>query len=150
MNDMDTTDPQDVAGAEVYAVVTDQVLDEQAVREAVTAPDCGAVVVFAGIVRDHDEGRGVQALDYSAHPQAESFLARCVAEESASTGVRLAASHRVGPLQIGDAALIAAAASPHRAEAFAALAHLVDRIKAEVPIWKRQHFRDGESTWVGL
>jgi molybdopterin synthase catalytic subunit len=71
-------------------------------------------------------------------------------EETARTGVRLAAVHRVGSLAIGDAALVTVAASPHRGEAFDALEHAVDRIKAEVPIWKRQHFTDGESSWVGL
>ncbi|MCW2287249.1 molybdopterin synthase subunit MoaE [Leucobacter luti] len=125
-------------------------IDEAQIRAAVDAADCGALVMFHGIVRDHDGGRGVNALDYRAHPDAERFIADCVASESERTGLRLAAVHRIGSLAIGDAALVAAAAAPHRAEAFAAIERLVERIKQEVPIWKRQHFGDGASEWVGL
>lgn len=133
-----------------YARVAEEPIDEKAVRDAVFADDCGATVIFLGVIRDHDGGQGVRALDYSAHPEAERFLAQIVAEQTAKTGVRMAAVHRVGGLEIGDAALVAAAASAHRAEAFAAIEELVERIKAEVPIWKRQHFTAGTSEWVGL
>ena len=92
-----------------------------AVREAVDAPECGAVVVFHGVIRDHDGGKHVRALDYSAHPDAERLLAEVVADEQRRTGLRLAAVHRIGALRIGDAALVAAASAPHRAEAFAAI-----------------------------
>lgn len=136
--------------APLLARVVDGPIDEVAIRAAVDAADCGALVMFHGIVRDHDGGRGVSALDYQAHPEAERFIAECVASESERTGLRLAAVHRVGALQIGDPALVAAAAAPHRAEAFAAIEQLVERIKREVPIWKRQHFGDGPSEWVGL
>ena len=125
-------------------------IDDAQIRAAVDAADCGALVMFHGIVRDHDGGRGVNALDYRAHPDAERFIADCVASESERTGLRLAAVHRIGSLAIGDAALVAAAAAPHRAEAFAAIERLVERIKQEVPIWKRQHFGDGASEWMGL
>ena len=133
-----------------HAMITSEVIDEAAIRAAVDAAECGALVMFHGIVRDHDGGRGVAALDYRAHPEAERFLAECVASESERTGLRLAAAHRVGELRIGDAALVAAASAPHRDEAFAAIERLVERIKAEVPIWKRQHFAAGASEWVGL
>ncbi|MBK0420819.1 molybdenum cofactor biosynthesis protein MoaE [Leucobacter sp. CSA2] len=135
---------------ELLAIVTDAPIDEAAIRDAVEAPECGALVMFHGIVRDHDGGRGVTALDYRSHPEAERLLAECVAAEVARTGLRLAAAHRVGALRIGDAALVAAASAAHRAEAFAAIEQLVERIKREVPIWKRQHFEAGESEWVGL
>ncbi|GAA1787180.1 molybdenum cofactor biosynthesis protein MoaE [Leucobacter iarius] len=133
-----------------FARITDAPIDEAAVRAAVEAAECGAVVMFHGIVRDHDGGRGVLALDYRAHPDAERFIAECVASEAAASGLRLAAVHRVGELRIGDAALVAAASAPHRAEAFAAIERLVERIKHQVPIWKRQHFADGVTEWVGL
>ena len=132
------------------ARITDRVIDEAEIRSAVEAEECGALVFFHGIVRDHDGGRGVRALDYRSHPEAERFIAECVTSEQERTGVRLAAVHRVGALRIGDAALVAAASAPHRAEAFAAVERLVERIKHEVPIWKRQHFSDGVSEWVGL
>lgn len=135
---------------EIHAYVTDEVIDEAAVRAAVDAPDCGATVVFYGVIRNHDGGEDVSALDYSAHPEAERFLRELVAEEQTNSGLRLAAVHRIGSLSIGDAALVAAASAAHRGEAFAAIERLVERIKHEVPIWKRQHFAAGTSEWVGL
>lgn len=117
---------------------------------AVEAADCGAVVGFSGVVRDHDGGRAVAALGYSAHPEAErvfNALMDCVADDF--PGTRLWAQHRVGDLQIGDPALVCAVAAAHRGLAFEACSALVDRIKAEVPIWKEQFFADGGSEWVG-
>ena len=96
------------------------------------------------------EVKRFSALEYQAHPDAERFLETCCQEVAASTGLPVAAIHRVGHLEIGDLALVAAVAAPHRAEAFAACAELVERIKHEVPIWKRQHFANGVSEWVGL
>ncbi|UOQ58848.1 molybdenum cofactor biosynthesis protein MoaE [Leucobacter allii] len=139
-----------MTATERLARISEEPIDERAVRDAVEAAECGAVVMFHGIVRDHDGGRGVRALDYRAHPDAERFIADCVDSESARSGLRLAAVHRVGALRIGDAALVAAASAPHRAEAFDAVERLVERIKREVPIWKRQHYADGVSEWVGL
>ncbi|PFG33820.1 molybdenum cofactor biosynthesis protein MoaE [Sanguibacter antarcticus] len=139
--------------AVTVASVTGDVLDASAVETieaSVEAAECGAVVTFRGVVRDNDSERAVTGLDYEAHPQAQEFLARCCADVARETGLRVAAVHRVGELRIGDVALVAAVSSGHRAEAFAACSALVDRIKVEVPIWKRQHFTDGVSEWVGL
>lgn len=138
-----------IAPTPFSAIVADPI-DEVAVRRSVGADESGAVVMFVGVVRDHDAGRNVRALDYRAHPDAERFLADCVAAENARTGLKLSAVHRVGELEIGDSALVVAAASAHRPEAFAAVEDLVVRIKREVPIWKRQHYSDGVSEWVGL
>ncbi|QCQ91905.1 molybdenum cofactor biosynthesis protein MoaE [Rhodococcus sp. SGAir0479] len=135
---------------DVLAVISAEPLDPTAVDAAVAGPEHGAVVVFTGVVRDHDGGRTVSALEYQAHPDAERFLRQCCEDVSARTGLPVAAVHRVGQLTIGDLALVAAVAAPHRAEAFAACAELVERIKAEVPIWKRQRFATGVSEWVGL
>lgn len=132
------------------ARVTDSPIDERAIRLAVDAPECGAVVVFHGVIRNHDDRDGVLSLDYSAHPEAEAILADVVRAERERTGLRLAAWHRIGSLEIGDAALVAAASAAHRREAFDAIEALVERIKAEVPIWKRQHYEEGSSAWVGL
>ena len=118
-------------------------------EHAVESPTHGAVVTFAGIVRDHDEGRGVLCLSYEAHPEAPAALlasARRIAERFPE--VRVAAVHRVGDLVVGDLALACAVASAHRAAAFEACAALVDDIKATVPIWKEQSFVDGSSEWV--
>jgi molybdopterin synthase catalytic subunit len=139
-----------VTGRVGLAVVTDAVLDADAVEAAVRSDRDGAVVTFRGVIRDHDGGRDVTSLDYSAHPDAQRFLAEVCARVAERTGLAVAAAHRVGALTIGDVALVAAVAAPHRAEAFAACGELVDAVKAEVPIWKRQHFPQGPSEWVGL
>ncbi|MFD6138133.1 molybdenum cofactor biosynthesis protein MoaE [Promicromonospora sp. NPDC060271] len=133
--------------------VTQDVLDDavgRAVEAAVAAPECGAVVTFRGVVRDDDGGRDVTSLDYEAHPSATDVLQKVCQAVAAETGLRVAATHRVGHLVVGDVALVAAASAGHRKEAFEACSLLVERIKAEVPIWKRQQFTDGESEWVGL
>ncbi|OBJ70165.1 molybdenum cofactor biosynthesis protein MoaE [Mycobacterium sp. 1274756.6] len=111
----------------------------------------GAVVGFVGAVRNHDGGREVLHLEYSAHPSAQEVLAEAVAEVAAQArGVRaVAASHRIGTLHIGDAALVAAVAADHRREAFATCALLVDTIKERLPVWKHQFFADGTDEWVG-
>jgi molybdopterin synthase catalytic subunit len=111
----------------------------------------GAVVGFAGVIRDHDGGRSVIRLEYSAHPSAQDTLAEVLADVAREArGVRaLAASHRIGTLSVGDAALVAAVAADHRAAAFETCATLVDAIKARLPVWKHQFFSDGSDEWVG-
>jgi molybdopterin synthase catalytic subunit len=110
----------------------------------------GAVVGFSGVVRNHDGGRDVVRLEYSAHPLAEQTLFEVLAEvAAAATGVRaIAASHRIGTLHIGDAALVAAVAADHRGAAFETCARLVDTIKERLPVWKHQYFADGTDEWV--
>jgi molybdopterin synthase catalytic subunit len=111
----------------------------------------GAVVGFAGVVRDHDGGRTVTRLEYSGHPSAQQTLADVAAEIAADCpGVRaIAVSHRIGDLEIGDAALVAAVAADHRQAAFDTCARLVDAVKARLPVWKHQFFADGSDEWVG-
>ncbi|APX35043.1 hypothetical protein BH708_18110 [Brachybacterium sp. P6-10-X1] len=118
--------------------------------EAVTDRRCGAIVTFDGVVRDHDGGRGVVRLEYTAHPGAAAVMrevAREVAERYPDTLVALA--HRHGALEIGDSALTCAVAAPHRKQAFVACDDLVDTVKQRLPIWKHQTFDDGEAEWVG-
>ena len=102
------------------------------------------------MIRDHDHGREVLRLEYSAHPSAPDVLAAVVAEVAEqSAGVRaVAASHRIGVLEIGEAALVVAVAADHRQAAFSTCAELVDAIKARLPVWKRQFFADGTDEWV--
>jgi molybdopterin synthase catalytic subunit len=129
--------------------VTAEPLDVAAHERAVGGPRAGAVVSFAGVVRDHDHGRTVTLLEYEAHPSAEGVLREVAAEIAADPKVHaVAVSHRVGKLAVGDVALAAAVASAHRAEAFAACARLVDEVKARLPVWKRQVFADGTEEWV--
>ena len=131
---------QQTPGAVVFARVDDQPITVDECTAAVADATAGAVVSFAGVVRNHDDDRGVTWLRYSAHPTAEAELA-AVARD-------ILAAHRVGDLGIHDVALACAVASAHRAEAFAACAALVDAIKARVPIWKEQGFTDGSTEWV--
>jgi len=124
------------------------------VLSAVSDPHAGGVALFVGTVRDHTPERPdetVAELEYSAHPAALEQLekvARSIAAEHPEA--LLAAVHRVGELAVGDLAVVVAAACPHRAEAFAACRALIDTLKREVAIWKRETFRDGSHTWVGI
>ena len=124
-------------------------LDEH--LRAVASPDAGAVASFVGQVRDHDpEADGtVVSLEYSAHPEAERILTEIAARFTAD-GVRVAVSHRVGLLAVGDYALVACVSSAHRAAAFDTCRALVEAVKVELPVWKRQITGDGAHTWVGL
>ncbi|WP_324295562.1 molybdenum cofactor biosynthesis protein MoaE [Kocuria rhizophila] len=140
------------AGAVLRAGITEEPLDGELARREVADPGCGAVVGFSGVIRDHDGGRdGVTGLAYSAHPSAAQVMAEVVAGTAREhPGTRVWAEHRIGALAVGDSALEVAVAAAHRTEAFAACSALVDRIKASVPIWKRESFADGQHTWVGL
>lgn len=124
-------------------------LEVAEVLEAVEDPRAGAVNLFDGVVRNHDRGESVAHLDYSAHPTAMERL-RAVAEGVAGEYdvLGLAAVHRIGRLAIGDSAVLVAVAAAHRDQAYAASRALIDRLKAEVPIWKHQVFTDGRDEWV--
>jgi molybdopterin synthase catalytic subunit len=151
----------------VRAVLSaDPISVDQAIA-AVESDTAGAVVSFSGVVRNHDGGKAVERLSYSAHPTAHQVMAdvvaRLVAEQNAmgeeaagetSGGkagqpVRIWAAHRIGTLEIGDPALVCAVSAAHRGQAFAVCSELVDRIKEQVPIWKEQFFADGTVEWVG-
>jgi len=129
--------------------VTAEILDVAAHERAVANRAAGAVVSFAGVVRDHDDGRGVVELEYEAHPDAAAILATIAGEIAADPAVyAVEVSHRIGRLDIGDVALAAAVSTAHRAAAFSACARLVDEVKARLPVWKRQVFADGTDEWV--
>ncbi len=121
------------------------------VLAAVADDSAGGHALFVGTVRDHDDGRAVTGLGYSAHPQAAERL-RAVAERVLRDHpvVALAAAHRVGQLAVGDLAVVAAVSCAHRGDAFAACRRLVDDVKSQVPIWKHQEFADGTEQWVGI
>jgi molybdopterin synthase catalytic subunit len=110
----------------------------------------GAVCVFLGMVRDHNEGRAVVKLEYQAYASMALAEMKRIAGELAAEidGVRLAVVHRTGTLDVGDVAVVCAASAPHRGEAYRACRALIDRVKARVPIWKREHGPDG-AYWVG-
>ncbi|AUH68179.1 MULTISPECIES: molybdenum cofactor biosynthesis protein MoaE [Gordonia] len=135
----------------VLARISDVDLDVAAHVNAVAAPDAGATALFVGTVRDNDpDARGqVVELEYSAHPDSERIL-REIAERVDRPGVRIAVSHRVGRLPVGGVAIVAAVSSVHRGDAFDLDRDLVETVKAELPIWKKQIESDGSHTWVGL
>jgi molybdopterin synthase catalytic subunit len=136
------------------ATIESAVIDEAAAWDRFggrTMPtEAGALVTFAGVVRDHDGGRSVVELEYVAHPSAEQVLhatATMIAERHPRvTTVRVA--HRAGRLRVGDTALLAEVSAAHRAEAFDACRDLVEAVKADLPVWKRQVFADGTDEWV--
>ncbi|HVV84818.1 MAG TPA: molybdenum cofactor biosynthesis protein MoaE [Kofleriaceae bacterium] len=142
-----------VAGGEHarHVVLTGEPLSLDRCLAAVSGPEVGGVVTFTGLVRRHSRGVTVQRLDYEAYgPMAVKVMTElCDEIEREIAGARLAVEHRIGSLAIGDAAVVIAAAAPHRAEAFAACRALIDRLKERVPIWKKELGSDGD-VWVGL
>jgi molybdopterin synthase catalytic subunit len=125
-------------------------LDLASLVARVQAPDHGAVASFLGLVRDHQGGRRVTRLEYSAYASmAEAECSRIVTEAEARWPVRVALRHRIGTLEIGDAAVAIAAAAAHRNEAFAACRFVLEEVKRRVPIWKKEFYADGTIDWVG-
>jgi molybdopterin synthase catalytic subunit len=133
----------------MIAAISEQPLSVAEHEAAVGHVRAGATVSFCGVVRDHDHGRDVARLEYHAHPSAADVITQ-IAKEFAELPdvIDLAVSHRVGLLEVGDAALVAAVSTAHRREAFEICARLVDEVKHRLPIWKRQIFADGSDEWV--
>ena len=144
------TGPTDPAET-VLCDVREQALSVDEVLEAVRHPQCGGIALFVGVVRDHDHGAEVSALEYSAHPSVVAELRRVCEEVARRHAVtRLAAVHRTGHLEVGETAVVVAVSAAHRGEAFTACRDLIDTLKSTVPIWKHQRFGDGSDEWVGL
>ncbi|MBP2435789.1 molybdenum cofactor biosynthesis protein MoaE [Microbacterium amylolyticum] len=134
------------------ARISAEPIDLAAHLAAVDDPRMGAETSFVGRVRNHDpEAVGaVQALEYSSHPDAEQVLRGLAQRAADRTGAIIAVSHRVGRLDVGEAAVVIAVAAPHRAEAFEACRQVIEDIKRELPVWKRQIEQSGDATWKGL
>jgi molybdopterin synthase catalytic subunit len=131
------------------AYLTDRPIDPAPLLAAVRRPSDGGLALFVGVVRNENEGRAVARLDYEAYgPMAEKEMAR-IADELARLHPEAAVlmRHRVGSLEIGDVAVVVAAAAPHREQAFAACRDGIERIKARAPIWKRETGPSG-AVWV--
>ncbi len=138
----------------IHVDIRTEPLSVDALLAFVSDPTAGGTAVFLGTVRDHTPeapGQVVKGLEYEAHPEAVARL-REVAEKVAADHdvIALAVEHRVGPLLVGEAAVVVVASAAHRAEAFVACRALIDTLKNEVPIWKREGFADGSHTWVGV
>lgn len=134
----------------VYATVTEEDIDMQHLVDLVERPEAGAVLTFKGVVRNHDSGRSVNSIDYEAHPDADKVVARVAHEVAKNSGcLAIAVVHRSGHLEIGDLALGAAVSAAHRVEAFKALNEVVEQVKLQLPVWKKQQFPDGSHEWTG-
>jgi molybdopterin synthase catalytic subunit len=131
------------------AYLTDAPLDLSRMVARVDAPARGGIACFLGVVRDHHGGRAVASLEYSAYePMAEAECARIAAEARARWQAEVAFEHRLGHLEVGDAAVAIAAAAAHRDAAFAACRYVIEEVKQRVPIWKRERYLDGTEAWV--
>jgi len=139
------------ADGDTYRVVTNPLAPDVAAA-AVDHPSAGGIAIFSGVVRNETDGRAVKFLEYEAHgPMAEAQM-RSIGQtiHARWPGVkRVAMLHRLGRLEIGESSVLIAVSAAHRAEAFAACQYAIDTLKSTVPVWKKEHFGDGE-VWVGL
>jgi molybdopterin synthase catalytic subunit/molybdopterin converting factor small subunit len=137
------------SGGPQQCSISDSALDESEVARRVMGDDAGGLVTFVGAVRDHSRGHSIKFLEYEAYPEMAEREMQKIADEAAERwpGTRVAIAHRIGHLEIGDAAVVIAAASPHRAAAFEACRFAIDTLKQTVPIWKKEVATDGEY-WV--
>ncbi|WP_105565087.1 molybdenum cofactor biosynthesis protein MoaE [Microbacterium halophytorum] len=134
------------------ARISEEPLDVAAHLAAVEHAEAGAETSFIGRVRDHDPDASgaVDALEYTSHPDAERTLGELARRAAEEHGARVAVSHRIGRLAVGDAAVVIAVSAAHRGEAFAACRQVIEDIKRELPVWKRQLASDGSAVWKGL
>ena len=129
--------------------LTHEPIDLSPLMQQVSSPDRGGIATFLGLVRNHQEGRQVLRLEYSAYePMAEAEAARIVAEAAQRWPARVALLHRLGSLAIGDTAVAVVAASAHRAAAFDACRYVIEEVKRRVPVWKKEFYADGAVEWV--
>lgn len=134
----------------VFTDVTDEPIDAARVLARVGAHEDGAVLLFLGVVRNAVEGRAVNGMRYDAYQaMAKSVLSDIAHEVSQRYGTdRLAVVHRTGELKLGETSVAIAVSTPHRAEAYAANRDVIEEIKKRLPVWKREHYVDGDSAWV--
>jgi molybdopterin synthase catalytic subunit len=130
--------------------LTHDIIDHAALTEQVRRPDCGAVVVFLGTVRDLTGDRRTVALDYEGYP---AMAEKKMTEIESDTRTRwpvgeMALVHRLGHLEVGEVSVAVAVSCPHRAQAFEACRYAIDRLKELVPIWKKENWADGSTEWV--
>ena len=134
----------------VLAGVSAEPISSEELEALVADDSAGAIVTFNGRVRNHDDGNGVVAIDYEAHPDADAVVQRIAEEVAKGSGAcKIAIQHRSGHLTIGDIALGAAVSASHRGEAFNLLEKAVEQVKLQLPVWKRQEFNDGSHEWTG-
>jgi len=129
--------------------ITTSVLDPRAIEAVVADPGCGAVLTFHGVTRNHFDGRRVTGLSYEAYPEmAEAKMAE-IRDEIAEKwpGARVAMVHRIGELDIGEGSVVIAVSTPHRAACYEASRYAIEELKKRVPVWKKEHYADGDADW---
>ncbi len=133
----------------MYCVVSRGPIDAAELLQRVRSDADGAVLLFAGVVRDHHEGRSVEALAYEAYEEMAVAKMEMICQEVSTRFEvgELAVAHRVGDLEIGEISVVIAVAAPHRDAAYKASREIIERIKTEVPIWKRERYSDGGEVW---
>ncbi|MBY0427237.1 MAG: molybdenum cofactor biosynthesis protein MoaE [Cytophagales bacterium] len=132
-------------------IITSLPLDLGNILSLAHHPKAGGVVLFSGEIRDHSKGKDVQWLEYEAEPlMAEKMIKEIVATAQTKWGLYAAfCQHRIGKLDIGESAVVVVTAHGHRSESYAANKYIIDRVKHEVPIWKKEYFTDGTYDWGG-
>lgn len=130
--------------------ITAKAIDRAAFTAVLTDPACGACVIFDGWIRNHNDGRAVERLEYEVYrPLALTEGEKILAEAREKFAVRrVACVHREGLLQLGEPAVLVGASAPHREAAFLAARYVIDEAKRRLPIWKKEHYVDGEARWV--
>ena len=137
-------------GNVVHTAIVRTPIDTNALLARVGAPEHGAALLFLGTVRDHNDGRPVEGVGYEAYEEmAATVLAAVALEAAAQLGVgSIAVEHRVGELAVGEASVAIAVAAPHRAPAYAASRYVIEEIKKRLPVWKQEHYVDGDARWL--
>ena len=135
----------------VVARVVNEPISPEAVTAALTGPENGANVLFWGLVRDHHDGRRVRAVSYDVHAALAEMTLREIGEEACARwgpGLRVVVIHRAGRLEVGAASVVVGVASSHRDEAYQASRHVIEQLKLRAPVWKQEHYADGDSEWL--
>ena len=134
----------------IHASIQQSPIDPAAVVEQVGHDEDGAVLLFVGVVRNHADDRAVTGMRYEAFEEMAVDVLETIAQEAAGRlGTdRVAVVHRVGELSVGDASVAIAVSSPHRADAYEASRYVIEEIKKRLPIWKKEHYAEGDDVWV--
>jgi molybdopterin synthase catalytic subunit len=134
----------------IRAWLTRDPIQAEEVLDRVRDASDGAVVLFLGVVRDHNEGRDVRGIEYEAYQEMAMSVMTAIALEAGESvdTDRIAVVHRTGELEVGEVSLAIAVGSPHREEAYQASRYIIEEIKKRVPMWKKERFADGETSWV--
>jgi len=134
--------------SKIISKVTEDKIDVSGIRDLVMAPNCGAVITFEGVVRNHDQGESVSAIYYEAYKDMAEKEIQNILQEALKLwpDIRLATVHRVGSLMVGEVSVVVVAGAPHRKEAFAAAKFVIDQVKILAPIWKKET-KAGRALW---